>query len=316
MPVKIPNDLPVRGILEKENIFVMDEQRATHQDIRPIQIVLLNLMPIKEDTELQILRELSNTPLQIDVTFMRVSSHESKNTSKSHLDTFYETFDNLRKRYFDGMIITGAPVELLEFEEVDYWDEISRIFSWCNTHVTSTIYLCWGAQAALYYYYGLKKRLLKEKLFGIFEHKVYNRKLPLLRGFDDVFYMPHSRYTEVPTRDIAHCEDLTVLAQSPEAGVSLCMAENGRKIFIMGHPEYGRMQLRREYERDRKKGLGTAIPKHYFPDDDPGKRPLLVWRAAANNIYTNWLNYYVYQTTPFKLDGTPWGDEIPDNFKI
>ncbi len=316
MPVKIPNDLPVRGILEKENIFVMDEHRATHQDIRPIQIVILNLMPIKEDTELQILRELSNTPLQIDVTFMRVSSHESKNTSKSHLDTFYETFDNLRQRYFDGMIITGAPVELLEFEEVDYWEEISRIFSWCNTHVTSTIYLCWGAQAALYYYYGLKKRLLKEKLFGIFEHKVYNRKLPLLRGFDDVFYMPHSRYTEVSTRDIARCEDLTVLAQSHEAGVSLCMAENGRKIFIMGHPEYGRMQLRKEYERDRKKGLGTAIPKHYFPDDDPGKRPLLVWRAAANNIYTNWLNYYVYQTTPFKLDGTPWGDEIPDNFKI
>ena len=315
MPVKIPDNIPVKEILERENIFVMDESRAVHQDIRPIQICILNLMPIKEDTELQILRELSNTPLQIDVTFMRMSTHKSKHTSKSHLDTFYEPFDDIRGRYFDGMIVTGAPVELLPFEQVDYWNELEGVFSWCNTHVTSTLFLCWGAQAAMYHYYGFEKHLLKEKLFGIFYHKVYNRKVPLLRGFDDVFYMPHSRYTEVAARDIIRCDDITILAQSDEAGVALCMAENGRKIFVMGHPEYDRMQLRREYERDRRKGLDTALPKHYFPDDDPGKRPILTWRSVANNLYTNWLNYYVYQSTPFNLDGTPWGDELPDTYR-
>ncbi len=314
MPIKVPNDLPVRAILEKENIFVMDENRAIHQDIRPIQILILNLMPIKEDTELQILRELSNTPLQIDCTFMRMRSHDSKNTSKSHLDTFYVTFDQIKRKHYDGMIVTGAPVELYEFEDVDYWDEISQVFSWINTHVTSTIYLCWAAQAAMYYYYGLQKKLLEKKMFGLFQHKVFNRKVPLVRGFDDQFLMPHSRYTDVPAKDIANCPELTILAQSKEAGVFLCMAENGRKIFVTGHPEYGRMQLRREYERDKKKGLDIDLPKNYFPDDDPGKRPPLVWRAHANNLYTNWLNYYVYQSTPYDLDGTPWGDEIPDNY--
>ncbi|MDO4619184.1 MAG: homoserine O-succinyltransferase [Lachnospiraceae bacterium] len=317
MPVKIPNDLPVRLTLEKENIFVMDETRATHQDIRPIQICILNLMPLKEKTELQILRELSNTPLQIDVTFMRVSSHTSTHTSKSHLDTFYQTFDELKKRYFDGLIITGAPVELMDFEEVDYWDEMESIFSWCNTHVTSTMFLCWGAQAAMYYYYGLPKVIFpdQKKLFGIYTHTVYNRKTPLVRGFDDVFTMPHSRYTEIPVKSIVACEDLTILGQSKEAGVAIAMAQNGRRIFIFGHPEYGRMQLRSEYERDRKKGLETALPEHYFPDDDPGRRPLLTWRATANNLYTNWLNYYVYQSTPYNLDGTPWGEELPDNYR-
>ena len=314
MPIKVPNDLPVRAILEKENIFVMDENRAVHQDIRPIQILILNLMPIKEDTELQILRELSNTPLQIDCTFMRMRSHDSKNTSKSHLDTFYVTFDQIKRKHYDGMIVTGAPVELYEFEDVDYWDEISQIFSWINTHVTSTIYLCWAAQAAMYYYYGLQKKRLEKKMFGLFQHKVFNRKVPLVRGFDDQFLMPHSRYTDVPAKDIANCSELTILAQSKEAGVFLCMAENGRKIFVTGHPEYGRMQLRREYERDKKKGIEIDLPKNYFPDDDPGKRPPLVWRAHANNLYTNWLNYYVYQSTPYDLDGTPWGDEIPDNY--
>ena len=314
MPIKVPNDLPVRAILEKENIFVMDENRAVHQDIRPIQILILNLMPIKEDTELQILRELSNTPLQIDCTFMRMRSHDSKNTSKSHLDTFYVTFDQIKRKHYDGMIVTGAPVELYEFEDVDYWDEISQIFSWINTHVTSTIYLCWAAQAAMYYYYGLQKKRLEKKMFGLFQHKVFNRKVPLVRGFDDQFLMPHSRYTDVPAKDIANCPELTILAQSKEAGVFLCMAENGRKIFVTGHPEYGRMQLRREYERDKKKGIEIDLPKNYFPDDDPGKRPPLVWRAHANNLYTNWLNYYVYQSTPYDLDGTPWGDEIPDNY--
>ena len=314
MPIKVPNDLPVRAILEKENIFVMDENRAIHQDIRPIQILILNLMPIKEDTELQILRELSNTPLQIDCTFMRMRSHDSKNTSKSHLDTFYVTFDQIKRKHYDGMIVTGAPVELYEFEDVDYWDEISQVFSWINTHVTSTIYLCWAAQAAMYYYYGLQKKLLDKKMFGLFQHKVFNRKVPLVRGFDDQFLMPHSRYTDVPAKDIANCPELTILAQSKEAGVFLCMAENGRKIYVTGHPEYGRMQLRREYERDKKKGIEIDLPKNYFPDDDPGKRPPLVWRAHANNLYTNWLNYYVYQSTPYDLDGTPWGDEIPDNY--
>ena len=315
MPVKIPDDLPVREILEKENIFVMDTHRASHQDIRPIQICILNLMPLKEDTELQILRELSNTPLQIDVTFMRTESHQSRHTSKSHLDTFYETFGHLKKKSFDGLIVTGAPVELLDFEEVDYWDELTQIFDWADRRVTSTIFLCWGAQAAMYYYYGLPKRLLKQKLFGVFDHRVYNRKTPLLRGFDDTFRMPHSRYTEVAVRDIVKCPEITILAQSQEAGVTISMAQNGRKVFIMGHPEYGRTQLRKEYERDRKAGLGTALPEHYFPDDDPSKKPLLTWRATANNLYTNWLNYYVYQSTPFALDGTPWGEELPDNYE-
>lgn len=314
MPIKVANGLPAREILEKENIFVMDEDRAMHQDIRPIQILILNLMPLKEDTELQILRELSNTPLQIDCTFMRMRSHQSKNTSKSHLDTFYTTFDQIRKKHYDGMIVTGAPVELLEFEQVDYWEEIEQVFSWINTHVTSTIFLCWGAQAAMYYYYGLKKKYLGKKLFGIYEHKVFNRKVPLVRGFDDEFVMPHSRYTEVPARAISACPELTILAQSREAGVFLCMAENGRKIYVMGHPEYDRMQLRREYERDKKKGLDIQIPANYFPDDDPGNKPLLLWRAHANNLYTNWLNYYVYQSTPYDLDGTPWGEEIPDTY--
>ena len=314
MPIKVANGLPARGILEKENIFVMDEDRAIHQDIRPIQILILNLMPLKEDTELQILRELSNTPLQIDCTFLRMRTHDSKNTSKSHLDTFYTTFDMIRKKHYDGMIVTGAPVELLEFEQVDYWEEIEQIFSWINTHVTSTIFLCWGAQAAMYYYYGLKKRYLGKKLFGLYEHKVFNRKVPLVRGFDDEFVMPHSRYTEVPARAISACPELTILAQSKEAGVFLCMAENGRKIYVMGHPEYDRMQLRREYERDKKKGLDIQIPANYFPDDDPGNKPILLWRAHANNLYTNWLNYYVYQSTPYDLDGTPWGEEIPDTY--
>lgn len=222
----------------------------------------------------------------------------------------------LSHKHFDGLIVTGAPVELLDFEQVDYWDELQQVFEWADTHVTSSLFLCWGAQAACYYYYNLPKRMLREKLFGIFSHRVFNRKTPLLRGFDDVFNMPHSRYTEVAVRDIVNCPDLTILAQSKEAGVAICMAENGKKIFVFGHPEYDRMQLRREYMRDAKKGLHTALPRHYFPNDDPTKRPLLTWRATANNLYTNWLNYYVYQSTPFDLDGTPWGDELPDNYHV
>ncbi len=305
MPIKIQGDLPVKEILEKENIFVMDENRALHQDIRPIEILILNLMPLKEDTELQLLRSLSNTPLQVDVSFMTVESHQSKNTSLSHLNKFYEIFPSVRERRFDGMIITGAPVEQMEFEEVDYWQELTEIMEWTNSHVMSTIYLCWGAQAGLYYHYGLKKRALSEKMFGLFWHKVMNRKIPLVRGFDDMFLAPHSRHTEVPMEDIRACKELTVLAESEEAGLFLAMADKGRKIFVMGHPEYDRVTLDGEYRRDVEKHLPIEIPKNYYREDDPNNMPLLMWRAHANNLYTNWLNYYVYQSTPFDLYGTP-----------
>ena len=306
MPIRVQNDLPVKEILEKENIFVMDEHRATHQDIRPIKIGLLNLMPLKEDTELQILRSLSNTPLQVDVTFVMVSSHTSKNTPTSHLNKFYVTFDDIRKRKYDGMIITGAPVENLEFEEVNYWPELSKIMEWSKTHVTSTLHLCWGAQAGMYYHYGINKAPLEEKVFGVFWHKVLNRKIPLVRGFDDVFLAPHSRHTETPIEKVRADERLTILAESEEAGLFLAMAGGGRQIFVMGHPEYDRVTLDQEYKRDLSKGLKIRMPENYYPEDDPKIRPLLTWRATANNLYTNWLNYYVYQVTPYDLYGTPF----------
>lgn len=305
MPIKVQSNLPAREILERENIFVMDENRAVHQDIRPIHIAILNLMPLKEETELQLLRSLSNTPLQVDVTFVKVKSHEAKNTSTSHLNEFYVEFDDILERRFDGMIITGAPVEMMEFEEVDYWQELTQIIDWTENHVTSTIYLCWAAQAGLYYHYGLKKRLLDKKMFGLFWHRVLNRKVPLVRGFDDVFLAPHSRHTEVPMEDIRKVKELTVLAESDEAGLFLAMADNGRKIFVMGHPEYDRVTLDGEYHRDLSKGLPIEIPKNYYTDDDPKNRPLLMWRSHANNLYTNWLNYYVYQATPYDMAGTP-----------
>ena len=248
MPIKTQGDLPVKEILERENIFVMDEKRAMHQDIRPIHILVLNLMPLKEETELQLLRSLSNTPLQVDVTFMAVESHEAKNTSLSHLNKFYETFTDIKKSKFDGMIITGAPVEQMPFEEVDYWNELTEIMDWTEKHVTSTIFLCWAAQASLYHFYGLEKKPLDKKMFGLFQHRVLNRKIPLVRGFDDVFLAPHSRHTEVPIADIHACKDLTVLAESEEAGLFLAMAEGGRKIFVMGHPEYDRVTLDGEYK--------------------------------------------------------------------
>lgn len=306
MPIKIQNDLPVKERLEKENIFIMDEKRAYHQDIRPIQIVILNLMPLKEETELQLLRSLSNTPLQVDVTFMAVETHESKNTSVSHLNKFYQTFSELKEKKYDGMIITGAPVEQMEFEEVDYWEELTEIMDWAETHVHSTIFLCWAAQAGLYYHFGLQKKPLDKKMFGIFWHKVLNRKIPLVRGFDDLFLAPHSRHTEVPIEDIRACEKLTILAESEEAGLFLAMAEEGRKIFVMGHPEYDRVTLDGEYKRDVNKGLPIEIPQNYYKDNDPENMPSLLWRAHANNLYTNWLNYYVYQTTPYDLYGTPF----------
>lgn len=306
MPIKIQSDLPVKEILEKENIFVMDEGRAVHQDIRPIRILILNLMPLKEDTELQLLRSLSNTPLQVDVSFMMVATHESKNTATSHLNKFYETFEQVKDHKFDGMIITGAPVEQMEFEEVDYWEELKGIMEWTKTNVTSTIYLCWAAQAGLYYHYGLEKKMMDHKVFGLFRHRVENRKVPLVRGFDDEFLAPHSRHTEVAAEDIHACDALTVLAESDEAGVFLCMAMDGRQIFVMGHPEYDRVTLDGEYKRDKGKGMDIKLPENYYPENDPDNRPLLLWRAHANNLYTNWLNYYVYQITPYDLDGTPF----------
>lgn len=299
MPIRIMSDLPAKEILEKENIFVMDEGRAEHQDIRPIDIGILNLMPLKQDTELQLLRSLSNTPLQVDVTFLAVTSHESKNTSQSHLNKFYQTIDEIWNRNLDGLIITGAPVELLEFEQVDYWDEVCRIMEWSKTHVTSTLHLCWGAQAGLYYHYGISKHQLKEKMFGIFNHRVKNRKVPLVRGFDDHFMAPHSRHTEVRKEDIEAVDELTILAESPEAGVFLVIDNTGKKIFMMGHPEYDRYTLDQEYRRDSDKGLPISLPANYYPQDDSSEKPLLQWRSHGNMIYANWLNYYVYQQTPY-----------------
>ena len=306
MPIKTQSDLPAKEILEKENIFVMDEKRAVHQDIRAIEIGILNLMPLKEETELQLLRSLSNTPLQVDVTFITVSTHEFKNTSMSHLKKFYETFSDVKHRFFDGLIITGAPIEQMEYEDVDYWGEICEIFEWTKTHVTSTLHLCWGAQAGLYYHYGLKKYLLPKKMFGVYEHRVMNRKVPLVRGFDDCFMAPHSRHTEVRTEDIRRVQELTILAESCEAGVFLAIADEGRKIFVMGHPEYDRMTLDKEYQRDKNKGLPIALPVNYYPNDDDTAKPKLQWRSHGNILYSNWLNYYVYQVTPYDLAGTPF----------
>jgi len=279
----------------------MDEKRASTQDIRPLEVVILNLMPLKEDTELQLLRSLSNTPLQINVTFAAVSSHEARNTSANHLNQFYESFASIRENYYDGMIITGAPVEQMPFEEVDYWDELCAIFEWTKTHVTSVIHLCWGAQAALYYHYGLEKKMLGYKLFGLYKHKVRNRKIPLVRGFDDEFFAPHSRWTEVSREDMERCTDLMILADSTEAGVFLAMSRDGRQIFVMGHPEYDRVTLDAEYRRDIAKGVKIQLPKNYYPDDEPDNKPRLMWRAHANTLYSNWINYYVYQITPYSL---------------
>lgn len=305
MPIRVQNDLPVKEILEQENIFVMDEYRAAHQEIRPISIGLLNLMPLKEDTELQILRSLSNTPLQVDVTFVRMTSHVSKNTSTSHIYKFYEPFEEIKNRKFDGFIITGAPVEQMAFKEVDYWDELTEIMEWTKTNVTSTLHLCWGAQAGIYYHYGINKTMLSKKLSGVYRHRVRNRKIPLVRGFDDVFMAPHSRHTEVPQQLLEEDDRITILADSLQAGVFLCMAKEGRQIFVMGHPEYDRMTLDAEYKRDMGRGLNPQIPENYYPDDDPENKPVLTWRAHANSLYTNWLNYYVYQVTPYDLYGTP-----------
>lgn len=278
----------------------MDENRAISQDIRPLKIAILNLMPLKEDTEVQLLRSLSNTPLQVDITFLTTASYTGKNTATSHLDKYYLTFADIKNQKFDGLIITGAPVEQMEFEDVAYWNELTEIMDWSKENVTSTFHICWGAQAGLYYHYGVKKTGLSEKLFGVYNHKVKHRKYPLVRGFDDEFFAPHSRHTTMSKEEIEAIDDLIVLAESDEAGVFLVMSKDGRRIFVMGHPEYDRMTLDAEYKRDLGKGLPIAMPKNYYPGNNPDVRPLLQWRGHSNALYTNWLNYYVYQNTPYE----------------
>ena len=303
MPIRIPDSLPATATLESENIFVMTEYRALHQDIRPLKLLILNLMPTKITTETQLLRKLSNTPLQIDIELLQVVSHEAKNISEKHLESFYRTFDEIRGKRYDGMIITGAPVENMEFEAVDYWEELCRIMEWSKRNVHCTLHICWGAQAGLYYHFGLKKRQLDEKLFGVFEHTVIKRKSPFFRGFDDVFYAPHSRWTEIPQEEILKVPELELMATSSEAGVFAVKTESSRQFFVMGHPEYDRDTLALEYFRDVKAVKKIGVPKNYFPHDNPAQTPIVKWRSAAQLMYTNWLNYYVYQTTPYDLGG-------------
>ena len=302
MPIKIPNNLPAVNILAKENIFVMNEARALSQDIRPLKFVIVNLMPTKIETETQLLRLLSNTPLQMEVTLLKMDSYVSKNISEEHMENFYKTFNDIKDEKFDGLIITGAPVETLEFEKVDYWKELTEILKWSNKHVFSTLYICWGAQAGLYYHYGIKKYPLNEKLFGIYPLKLDDSNIGLFRGFDEIFYMPQSRHTEVKEEDINKIEELEILAKSPEAGVSIVRTKDKRRIFVTGHMEYDRMTLASEYERDVKLGKEISVPFNYYPEDDPKKTPLFKWRGHANLFFINWINHHVYQETPYNLD--------------
>lgn len=306
MPIKVPDNLPAIEELVNERIFVMNESRAFHQDIRPLKIAILNLMPLKEVTEVQLLRLLGNTPLQIETILLHPASHNSKNTKAEHLKSFYHTFDEIREQKFDGMVITGAPIELLEFEEVNFWSEIAEIMEWTKTNVTSTFHICWGAQAGLYYHYGVPKYRLKEKMFGVFPHytntfKAKNR-VNLLRGFDDEFFVPHSRHTEVRKEDILKIPELEILSESEESGLYIVSAKNGKQIFVTGHSEYDPDTLKLEYERDLEKNPNIKIPKHYFIDDDPKKEPMVRWRSHSNLLYSNWLNYYVYQETPYDIN--------------
>lgn len=301
MPLNIPDNLPAVEQLENENIFVMRETQAIHQDIRPLQIVILNLMPIKITTETHLLRVLSNTPLQVEITLLNTKSHQSKNTPKEHLEAFYKTFDEIQNRKIDGMIITGAPIEHLEFEEVNYWDEVKLIMDYAKENVTSSLYICWGAQAGLYHFYGIPKYPLENKMFGIFDHDVKDRNLPLVRGFDDFYPAPHSRHTEVRKEDILKVPELTLISESKEAGVYIVGDKVGKQFFITGHSEYDPLTLKSEYDRDLQKGLKIDVPRNYFPNDDPTKSPIVRWRSHANLLFSNWLNYYVYQQTPYDL---------------
>ena len=301
MPIKIPNSLPARETLEGENIFVMTEYRAIHQDIRPLNLLILNLMPTKIATETQLLRKFSNTPLQIQVELLQTISHDAQNVDRSHLESFYTSYDQIKDKNYDGLVITGAPVENLDFETVDYWEELCQIMEWSKTHVHSTLHICWGAQAGLYYHYGIPKYALPQKLFGVFDHRVLKPSSPLFRGFDDRYYAPHSRHTEVLEEDIRKVPGLEVLAVSEEAGVFAVKTEDSRQFFLLGHLEYDRNTLAQEYWRDVDRGLDIQVPRHYFPNDDPNQTPIVRWRSAGQLIYTNWLNYYVYQTTPYDL---------------
>ena len=301
MPIRIPDALPAAAQLESENIFVMTEYRALHQDIRPLRVLILNLMPTKIATETQLLRLLGNSPLQVDIDLMQTATHTSKNTSKEHLLEFYQTFEEIRDNKYDGMIITGAPVESLDFTQVDYWDELCTIMDWSWTHVYSTLHICWGAQAGLYHHHGVPKFALERKLSGVFRHRPLDANHPLLRGFDEMFYMPHSRYTEVHQDDIDKNEHLQVLALSETAGVGIAATRDARQVFVTGHCEYDRYTLAAEYQRDLKRGIGPQIPQHYFPNDDPEAVPPMIWRSHANLLFSNWLNYFVYQQTPYDL---------------
>lgn len=302
MPIKIPHQLPAKEILENENIFIMDEKRAVSQDIRPLNILILNLMPEKQKAETQLLRYLGNTPLQVNISFLRLTTHEAKNTSHLHLDQFYITFAEVKNKKFDGLIITGAPVEKLAFEEVNYWEELKEIMDWSTENVTSTLHICWGAQAALQHHYGIDKYELPQKCFGVFEHQLLSPNEKLVRGFDDYFLAPHSRHTDIDKRRIETHQDLIVLASSDEAGVFLVSSRDGKRIMVTGHPEYDADTLLQEYNRDVQKGALIDIPKHYFPEDDPGKKPLYRWKSTCSLLFSNWLNYYVYQETPFEWD--------------
>jgi homoserine O-succinyltransferase len=302
MPLNIPDKLPAIEILQSENIFVIDETRATHQDIRPLRIVILNLMPVKITTETDLLRLLSNTPLQIEIDFLKIRDHQHRHTPAEHMKTFYKTFDQIKNRKYDGMIITGAPVEHLPFEEVTYWEEMSEIMDWSVTHSTSTLFICWASQAGLYHFYGIPKYSLEKKISGIFKHRVSDNKIPIFRGFDDEYDVPHSRYTEVRAEDIARIPELEVISASKESGVNMVVAKNGRQFFITGHHEYSRETLDTEYKRDLAKKIPVDIPANYYPGNDPKNQPLMKWRSAANLLFTNWLNYYVYQETPYNPD--------------
>jgi len=302
MPINVPDQLPAIELLQKENIFIMDESRASHQDIRPLKIIIVNLMPIKITTETDLIRLLSNSPLQVEIDFLRMKGHESKNTSDVHMKAFYKTFDQLKSRNYDGMIFTGAPVELLPFEEVTYWKELTAIFDWSKTHVTSSLFICWAAQAGMFHFYGIPKYPLSKKMFGVFEHYKINDTLPIFRGFDDKFYVPHSRHTEVLEEDIQKVPELNIVSKSDISGINMVMTEDGRQFFVTGHSEYSRHTLDTEYKRDLKKKLPIEIPINYYPNDDADKEPVMRWKGHANLLISNWLNYYVYQQTPYNLE--------------
>lgn len=313
MPVKIPNNLPAIELLKKENIFVMNDLRANTQDIRPMRVLILNLMPVKITTETDFVRLLSNNPLQVEVEFLRLDSHKSKNTSEEHLELFYKSFNEVKQNFYDGMIITGAPVEMLKFEEVNYWDEITQIFDWARKHVTSTLYICWASQAALYHFYGVEKKPLDEKLFGVFKHKATEKTNPLFRGFDDEFFIPHSRHTTVLKEDIEDKGGITVLSESKEAGIAIASSRGGREFYLTGHSEYAPFTLHDEYMRDVNKGMDIAVPENYYVNNDPKEGPLVCWTGHANLLFNNWLNYFVYQETPYELKDIIHLEDIKDN---